>query len=92
MDNKMLIAELVETLGAVNHTLDELRERHKQNRKAALAYTDFHPSFYAMVDTTGRPMIGDLLSAKANVLVALTALYQLEKANVMTVELPTERD
>ncbi len=79
MNNEELTNELLSTLDAINQTLQEMRSRYESTRASSTIPLDSFPSFYSLQDTRGRPMIADLLSAKANVLMALQSMHQGEE-------------
>ncbi len=79
MEYANLIEELLDTLEAINKTLESMKLRHEVTRAASTDPYKNYPSFYAMQDMNGRPLAADLLSAKANLLVVLHGVYAREE-------------
>lgn len=66
--------ELLETLDAINETLRAMKARHEASQANYPSQT--YMSFYVMQDVQGRSLSADLLSSKANVLVAIKQLLE----------------
>lgn len=79
MGDEELAIELLATLAAINQTLSEMILRHNEERHNGWSIIDDeYPSFFAMMDTTGKPICADLLVAKAHILIALHGIKAKE--------------
>ena len=68
-----LRAELVSCLAELNALIKGQVDRHEQYKTEPWG-SGYPESVYAMLDTNGRPLMADVLAAKANILTALARL------------------